>query len=115
VDNWQRIMPPARWDRIAQFEATRKDLDGMQAMQRGIGRRKRHSAQARARVCALGCLAVAAIVGGCSSTIQTPLPEIKPISTTALSQEDRKKAVEELNRKRATQEQDAEHQIEQSR
>jgi hypothetical protein len=64
---------------------------------------------------ALGGLAVAAFVGGCSSSIQTPLPEIKPVSSTALSQEDRKKAVDELNRKGATQEQDAEQQIEQSR
>jgi hypothetical protein len=64
---------------------------------------------------ALGGLAVAAFAGGCSSSIQTPLPELKPISSTSLSQEDRKKAVDELNRKRATQEQDAEHQIQQSR
>jgi hypothetical protein len=63
---------------------------------------------------ALGGLAVAAFAGGCSSS-QTPLPELKPVASTALSQEDTKKAVDELNRKRATQEQDAEHQIQQSR
>jgi len=90
-------------------------------MQRGIGRRSglngRVSAPVSARVTALlalGGLTVAAFLAGCSS-IQTPLPELKPVASTALSQEDRKKAVDELNRKRATQEQDAEHQIEQSR
>jgi hypothetical protein len=90
-------------------------------MQWGIGGRCGPKAQvgapARGRVTvllALGGLAIAAFVGGCSS-IQTPLPELKPVAATALSQEDRKKAVDELNRKRATQEQDAEHQIEQSR
>jgi len=91
-------------------------------MQRGIGRRSglnaRVSAPVSARVTALlalGGLTVAAFVGGCSNSIRTPLPELKPVASTALSQEDRKKAVDELNRKRATQEQDAEHQIEQSR
>jgi hypothetical protein len=60
-------------------------------------------------------LALAASMGGCGTAIQTPLPEIKPVSSTSLSQEDRTKAVEELNKKRATHEQDAEQEIERSR
>ncbi len=55
------------------------------------------------------------LIGGCSTSIQTPLPDLGPTSSTALSQEERKKAVDELNRVRATHEQDAEQQIEQSR
>jgi hypothetical protein len=85
----------------------------MQAMQQGKGSRSGVYAHVPALLALCG-LAVAAFVGGCSS-IETPLPEIRPISSTSLSQEDRKKAVDELNRKGATQEQDAEHQIEQSR
>ena len=60
-------------------------------------------------------LAAAALAGGCGTTIQTPLPEAKPMASTAMTSEERKKAVEELDRKRATHEQDAEQQIEQSR
>jgi sugar (pentulose or hexulose) kinase len=56
----------------------------------------------------------AAFAGGCSTSIQTPLPDLKPASTS-LSQAEREKAVDELNKKRATHEQDAEQQIEQSR
>jgi len=55
------------------------------------------------------------LLGGCSTSIQTPLPDLGPTSSTALTQEERKKAVDELNRVRATHEQDAEQQIEQSR
>jgi hypothetical protein len=60
-------------------------------------------------------LAAAALAGGCASSIQTPLPEAKPMASTAMTSEERKKAVEELDRKRATHEHDAEQQIEQSR
>ena len=60
-------------------------------------------------------LAAAALAGGCASSIQTPLPEAKPMASTAMTSEERKKAVEELDRKRATHEKDAEQQIEQSR
>jgi hypothetical protein len=60
-------------------------------------------------------LAAAAVAGGCGTTIQTPLPEAKPMASTAMTSEERKKAVEELDRKRATHEHDAEQQIEQSR
>ena len=64
---------------------------------------------------ALGlALGSVALTGGCSS-IATPLPEIKPSVSTAMSQKDKQKAVEELNKKRETHEQDAEKEIEQSR
>jgi hypothetical protein len=63
----------------------------------------------------LACLAVAVLaVGGCSS-IATPLPDLGPTGSTSMSKDDQKKAVEELNQKRATHEQDAEKQIEDSR
>jgi len=85
----------------------------MRAMQRGKGRRC--NTIGLAAVGAL-CALAPAILGGCSTTIQTPLPDLKPVSSTSsLSQEERKKAVEELNKVRATHEQDAEQQIEQSR
>jgi hypothetical protein len=60
-------------------------------------------------------LAAAVLPGGCASGIQTPLPETKPMASTAMTTEERKKAVEELDHKRATHEKDAEQQIEQSR
>ena len=93
----------------------------MKAMQRGTGRRsnvRRRPVVGRAAALALAAIAgglAGGLAGGCSSSNQTPLPDIKPVSTTALSQEERKKAVEELDKKRATHEQDAEEQIEQSR
>jgi hypothetical protein len=63
----------------------------------------------------LACLAVAVLaLGGCSS-IATPLPDLGPTGSTSMSKEDQKKAVDELNQKRATHEQDAEKQIEDSR
>jgi hypothetical protein len=61
------------------------------------------------------CLALAVLAfGGCSS-ISTPLPDLGPTGSTSMSKEDQKKAVDELNQKRATHEQDAEKQIEDSR
>jgi hypothetical protein len=63
---------------------------------------------------ALAFAALAALSGGCA-TIETPLPDIKPATANSLSQEERKKAVEDLNKARATHEQAAEQQIEQSR
>jgi hypothetical protein len=81
-------------------------------MQRGKGRRCNTIGLAAAgALCAL----TPAVLGGCSTGIHTPLPDLKPVSSTSLSQEERKKAVEELNKVRATHEQDAEQQIEQSR
>jgi hypothetical protein len=65
---------------------------------------------------ALGVAAcLAAAVGGCGTSIGTPLPDVGPIAPTSLTQAERAKAVEELDRKRATHEQDAQQQIEQSR
>jgi ABC-type sugar transport system substrate-binding protein len=58
--------------------------------------------------------ALAVPMSGCSS-ISTPLPEIKPAISTSMSQKDKDKAVDELNKVRQTHEQDAEKQIEQSR
>lgn len=64
------------------------------------------------------CAAVGAALalGGCASTITTPLPEL-PNShvSSSMSQQDRKKAMEDLGRARDTHEQDAEKQIESSR
>jgi hypothetical protein len=72
-------------------------------------------ALARALLTAVG-VAVAAFAGGCSNTIQTPLPDIiRPPANASLSDKERKEAVDELTKKRATHEQDAEQQIEQSR
>jgi hypothetical protein len=83
----------------------------MQGLQWGKG--ASNGAPAAALLAA--ALALAAVTGGCGTAIQTPLPEIGPASSTSLSQEDRTKAVDELNKIRATHEQDAEHQIERSR
>jgi hypothetical protein len=61
-------------------------------------------------------LCLAAIAGGCMNSIQTPLPDmIRPPTKTALSDKERKEAVDELAKKRDTHEQDAQQQIEQSR
>jgi hypothetical protein len=61
---------------------------------------------------AVVCLALAA--GGCSS-ISTPLPDITPTASTSMSAKDQQKAVDELNKKRDTHEEDAEREIENSR
>ena len=61
---------------------------------------------------AVACLALAS--GGCSS-VKTPLPDLTPTVTSSISQPERQKAMEELNKKGATHEQDAEKQIEQAR
>jgi hypothetical protein len=61
------------------------------------------------------CLSLALTVAACSTSVQTPLPDLKPVASNSMSQAEQKKAVEELNRKRATHEQDAEQQIENSR
>jgi hypothetical protein len=83
----------------------------MKPMQRGKGRGcNTLSLLPVGVVCAL----VLTALGGCS-TIRTPLPDIKPTASTSLSKEERKKAVEELNKVRATHEQAAQEQIEQSR
>jgi hypothetical protein len=60
-------------------------------------------------------LAACALAGGCGTSVQTPLPDLGPVVPTSLTQAERTKAVEELNRMRATHEQDAVQEIEQSR
>ena len=64
--------------------------------------------------CAAVCTAL--ILGGCASGITTPLPELPRSNvSTAMSPQERQRAVDELNRAGATHEQDAERQIESSR
>ncbi|HIF08763.1 MAG TPA: hypothetical protein EYQ81_02215 [Sneathiellales bacterium] len=60
-------------------------------------------------------LALAALGAGCSSGIQTPLPDLRPSGSTAMSHQQQKEAVDELNRLRSTHEQDAVRTIEESR
>ncbi len=59
-------------------------------------------------------LGAALAIGGCAA-INTPLPPPRPTASTTMSAKDQKKAVDEMNQKRETHEQDAEMQIEQSR
>lgn len=60
------------------------------------------------------CLVIG--LGGCASSIQTPLPDLpKSHVSSSMSQQDRQKAVNELQKAGATHEQDAEQQIESSR
>jgi hypothetical protein len=61
---------------------------------------------------AVACLALAS--GACSS-VNTPLPDLTPTVTSSVSHPDRQKAMEELNKKGATHQQDAEKEIEESR
>ncbi len=63
-------------------------------------------------------LAVSALVftsGGCGTTTETPLPSLVPVGSSSLTQEQQKLAIQELNKKKATHEQDAIRYIEQSR
>ena len=62
-----------------------------------------------------GMLCLILAVQGCSSTITTPLPDTHPTVTSSISQQDRKKEMDELQSKAATHEADAERQIENSR
>jgi hypothetical protein len=79
-------------------------------MQRGKGGRGYTISLTVGVLCAL----VPTVLGGCS-TVRTPLPDTKPAASTSLSKEETKKAVEELNKVRATHEQAAAEQIEQDR
>jgi len=66
----------------------------------------------------LQALALSAVVvtsGGCGTTIETPLPSLVPLGSSSLTQEQQKLAIQELDRKKATHEQDAIRYIEQSR
>lgn len=53
--------------------------------------------------------------GGCGTTTETPLPSLVPLGSNSLTQEQQKLAIQELNKKKATHEQDAIRYIEQSR
>ena len=65
-----------------------------------------------ARADALAVLfGLALCTAGCSS-ITTPLPDLRPRSSTAMSQQEHQRAVEELSHKRDTHEEQAERQIE---
>ena len=63
-------------------------------------------------------LAVSALViasGGCGTTTKTPLPSLGPVDSSSLTHDQQKMAIQELNNKKATHEQDAIRYIEQSR
>ncbi len=63
-------------------------------------------------------LAVSALVvasGGCGTTTATPLPGLGPVGSSSLTYDQQKMAIQELNNKKATHEQDAIRYIEQSR
>ena len=56
-------------------------------------------------------LGLALCAAGCSS-ITTPLPDLSPRTSTAMSQQEHQRAMKELTHKRDTHEEDAERQIE---
>ena len=104
------------WAQIGLIQGVRKMGDGMQdrlpwEVSCGRGRRQTVLWRMHCKL-AVACLALA--TSACSS-INTPLPDVTPTVTSSVSQPDRQKAVEELNKKGATHQQDAEKQIEESR
>ena len=102
------------WLETGLILAVRKMKDGMQDRLPWEALRARRRPMALRRI-SLGKVAVAclALAGGACSSIATPLPDLGPTGSTSMSKEDQKKAVDDLNQKRATHEQDAEKQIEQ--
>jgi hypothetical protein len=58
---------------------------------------------------------LAALAGGCSSSVSTPLPDVSAGAPHALSAQQQREAVDELSRQGDTHEAAAERQIEQSR
>jgi len=96
---------------MLQMGVSRNGGNGVQMMRvrKSIGRNALPAAR-------LAAAAVAAILGGCASTITTPLPNMPRSNvSTAMSQQDRKQAVDDLAKARDTHEQEAERQIENSR
>ena len=85
----------------------------MQGMHKGMAARARAERPLRALFIA-AALCLAAGAAGCSS-IETPLPDLKPAASTSLTQAEKTKAMDELAQKRATHEHDAEQQIEDAR
>ena len=104
------------WLETGLILAVRKMNGGMQDRLPWEALRARLRPMALRRI-SLGKAAVAclALAGGACSSITTPLPDLTPTVTSSMSQPERQKAVEELNKKGATHEQDAEKQIEHSR
>ena len=105
------------WLRIGIIRGVRKMEEGMQdtlpwEVRWEIRRRQVAHWRVPHGKLAVACLALA---GGACSSSQTPLPDLTPTVTSSISQPDRQKAVEELNKKGATHQQDAEKQIEESR
>ena len=90
-----------------------QDIRPREGSRRGSAEPQRAAARSAALVAGLFGLILA--VQGCSSTITTPLPDTHPTVTSSISQQDRKKEMEELKSKAATHEADAERQIENSR
>jgi len=61
-------------------------------------------------------IAAGLMLGGCASTVSTPLPDLpSPRASTSLTQQQQHQAVDELTRAGATHERQAEEQIENSR
>jgi hypothetical protein len=114
VDNFSDILTLLGRVRIAQFVEAYKCGIGMREMQDTKAGKWSGAGLVRALVGA-ALLAACALAAGCGTSVRTPLPDVGPVVPTSLSQAERTQAVEELNRKRATHEQDAELVIEQSR
>jgi len=84
-------------------------------MQPWMSRNKRSCARA-SRVKWPLLLSVTLLAAACGSTsVSTPLPELGPVSTPSMSPQETKQAVQALNKKRTTHEQDAVNEIERSR
>jgi len=66
---------------------------------------------ARAGALAVPLLGLALCAAGCSS-VTTPLPDLRPRASTAMSQQEHQQAIKELSHKRDTHEEEAERQIE---
>ena len=64
----------------------------------------------------LAGIAAGLVLGGCASTVSTPLPELSGShASTSLTQQQQRQAVDELTRAGATHARDAEQEIENSR
>ncbi|CAN1722088.1 Lipoprotein [Hyphomicrobium sp. 1Nfss2.1] len=72
--------------------------------------------KARLAVARLAGVAAGLTLGGCASTMSTPLPELTGShASTSLTQQQQRQAVDELTRAGATHEHQAEQEIENSR
>jgi hypothetical protein len=86
----------------------------MQGIQKAMAAMMRASRAFRAARLA-AALGGAVLAAGCSTAIQTPLPDLKPAASTSLTQAEKNKAMTDLTHKAQTHTQDAEQQIEQAR